>query len=141
MRTSSILQLPTTVAIALLLFSCFALASPNSDNKLIQRDEEEGSGCSTEGQWHCMTNSFQRCAEGHWSMKMNMAEGTKCVPAGYTDDFNFRIEHEGNGDQNEENRSDENTSNGGASLGVWNSNSGLAVALVSSLWAVLAITV
>ncbi|KAH7005575.1 hypothetical protein EDB82DRAFT_490612 [Fusarium venenatum] len=139
MRTSFVLQLPTTIAIAIMLFSCLVLASPNSDNKLIQRDEEEGSGCSTEGQWHCMTNSFQRCAEGHWSMKMNMAEGTKCVPAGYTDDFNFRIEHEGNDHDNKEDRSDENRSNGGASLGARNSNSITAIAVISSLWAVLGV--
>ncbi|KAG8675090.1 hypothetical protein FPOAC2_01134 [Fusarium poae] len=137
MRTSFILQLPTTIAIAIILFSCLVLASPNSDNTLIQRDEEEGSGCSTEGQWHCMTNSFQRCAEGHWSMKMNMAEGTKCVPAGYTDDFNFRIEHEGNNHDNEEDQSDENRSNGRTSPGARNSNSLAVVVIVSSLWTAL----
>ncbi|KAL6919814.1 hypothetical protein FSHL1_003792 [Fusarium sambucinum] len=93
----------------------------------------------SQGQWHCMTNSFQRCAEGHWSMKMNMAEGTKCVPAGYTDDFNFRIEHEGNDHDNEEDRSDENRSNGGASLGARNSNSLIAIAVISFLWAVLGV--
>ncbi|CZS76308.1 hypothetical protein SNK03_001140 [Fusarium graminearum] len=109
--------------------------------KLIQRDEEEGSGCSTEGQWHCMTNSFQRCAQGHWSMKMNMAEGTKCVPAGYTDDYNFRIEHEGKDDDNGGNRSDENRSNSGASLEAWTSNIAIAVMAISSLWAALGVIV
>jgi hypothetical protein len=136
MRLKFILQLPPTIAIAILLFSCLVLASPNSDNKLIQRDEEEGSGCSTEGQWHCMTNSFQRCAGGHWSMKMAMAEGTKCVPAGYTDDFEFRIERDGQ-DDDEENRSDENRSNGGSNLGAWNSNSVITVVVVSTLWALV----
>ncbi|QPC66728.1 hypothetical protein HYE67_008959 [Fusarium culmorum] len=141
MRPSFILQLPTTIAMAMMLFSCLVLASPNSDSKLIQRDEEEGSGCSTEGQWHCMTNSFQRCAQGHWSMKMNMAEGTKCVPAGYTDDYNFRIEHEGKDDDNGDNRSDENRSNSGASLGAWTSNIAIAVMAISSLWAALGVIV
>ncbi|KAF5227578.1 hypothetical protein FAUST_11683 [Fusarium austroamericanum] len=141
MRPSFILQLPTTIAIAIVLFSCLVLASPNSDSKLIQRDEEEGSGCSTEGQWHCMTNSFQRCAQGHWSMKMNMAEGTKCVPAGYTDDYNFRIEHEGKDDDNGGNRSDENRSNSGASLEAWTSNIAIAVMAISSLWAALGVIV
>ncbi|UZP33402.1 hypothetical protein NXS19_001218 [Fusarium pseudograminearum] len=141
MRPSFILQLPTTIAMAMMLFSCLVLASPNSDGKLIQRDEEEGSGCSTEGQWHCMTNSFQRCAQGHWSMKMNMAEGTKCVPAGYTDDYNFRIEHEGKDDDNGDNRSDENRSNSGTSLGAWNSNTVMAVVAISSLWAALGVIV
>ncbi|PTD12751.1 hypothetical protein FCULG_00003669 [Fusarium culmorum] len=141
MRPSFILQLPTTIAMAMMLFSCLVLTSPNSDSKLIQRDEEEGSGCSTEGQWHCMTNSFQRCAQGHWSMKMNMAEGTKCVPAGYTDDYNFRIEHEGKDDDNGDNRSDENRSNSGASLGAWTSNIAIAVMAISSLWAALGVIV
>ncbi|CAF3602007.1 unnamed protein product [Fusarium graminearum] len=141
MRPSFILQLPTTIAMAVMLFSCLVLASTNSDSKLIQRDEEEGSGCSTEGQWHCMTNSFQRCAQGHWSMKMNMAEGTKCVPAGYTDDYNFRIEHEGKDDDNGGNRSDENRSNSGASLEAWTSNIAIAVMAISSLWAALGVIV
>ncbi|CAF3550148.1 unnamed protein product [Fusarium graminearum] len=141
MRPSFILQLPTTIAMAMMLFSCLVLASTNSDSKLIQRDEEEGSGCSTEGQWHCMTNSFQRCAQGHWSMKMNMAEGTKCVPAGYTDDYNFRIEHEGKDDDNGGNRSDENRSNSGASLEAWTSNIAIAVMAISSLWAALGVIV
>ncbi|CAG1963175.1 unnamed protein product [Fusarium graminearum] len=141
MRPSFILQLPTTIAMAVMLFSCLVLASTNSDSKLIQRDEEEGSGCSTEGQWHCMTNSFQRCAQGHWSMKMNMAEGTKCVPEGYTDDYNFRIEHEGKDDDNGGNRSDENRSNSGASLEAWTSNIAIAVMAISSLWAALGVIV
>ncbi|RGP66514.1 extracellular protein [Fusarium longipes] len=133
----SIAQLPIAMAMAVLLFSRLVLASPNPDNKLIQRDEEEGSGCSTEGQWHCMTNSFQRCAGGHWSMKMAMAEGTKCVPAGYTDDFNFRIEREGNDDDGENQRDENRNNNGGSSLGTRNSNSVITVAVASSLWVIL----
>ncbi|KAF5671738.1 hypothetical protein FHETE_3951 [Fusarium heterosporum] len=119
MHLTSILQLRATIALVLVLFSCLALASSNSDNThvtLLQRDEDVGSGCSTEGQWHCMTNSFQRCAGGQWSIKMAMAEGTKCVPGGYTDDYNFRIERDG--ERQDENRdgSNENQSNG-ASVG------------------------
>ncbi|KAH7218604.1 hypothetical protein DER44DRAFT_40525 [Fusarium oxysporum] len=86
MRPTSIYQLPATLAVLLLFFSCLVLASSDSKdarNTLFQRDEEAGSGCSTEGQWHCMTNSFQRCAGGHWSIKMAMAEGTKCEPRDY----------------------------------------------------------
>lgn len=39
-----------------------------------------GSSCSTsEGEWNCMTTSFQRCASGQWSVVMNTADGTICV--------------------------------------------------------------
>ncbi|KAH7197326.1 uncharacterized protein B0J16DRAFT_327936 [Fusarium flagelliforme] len=127
------LQLPT-IALAILLFSSLILAS-SSSSTLITRDEDEGSSCSTEGQWHCMTNSFQRCAQGHWSIKMNMAEGTKCTPAGYTDDFNFRIEREGDNDD-DENRSDESRSNSASGVKL---DSVVMLVVVSLLWVVLGI--
>lgn len=40
-----------------------------------------------------MTNSFQRCASGQWSVIMNCAAGTICSPAGLT--IEFRIQHDG----------------------------------------------
>jgi hypothetical protein len=58
-----------------------------------RRAEAAGSECSTEGQWNCMTTSWQRCASGVWSLEMAMAQGTRCSPAGLTDDFH--IEHDG----------------------------------------------
>ncbi|KAF4962653.1 hypothetical protein FSARC_9214 [Fusarium sarcochroum] len=142
MRPTTIFQLPATIAVVFLLFSCLVLASPNLDNThrtLNQRDEEVGSGCSTEGQWHCMTNSFQRCANGQWSVKMAMAEGTKCVPAGYTDDYNFRIEHDGqeNGENNDGNGDGASQSNGGSSVGSRGSVSVTTVVAMSWLWVVL----
>lgn len=39
-----------------------------------------GSACS-EGEWNCMTTSFQRCASGQWSVVMDTADGTICVGA------------------------------------------------------------
>ncbi|CAJ0546043.1 Ff.00g095160.m01.CDS01 [Fusarium sp. VM40] len=138
MRPASIFQLPATIAVVILLLSCIALASPNPDGThitLLRRDEEVGSGCSTEGQWHCMTNSFQRCAGGHWSMKMAMAEGTKCVPGGYTDDYNFRIERDGDNDDEDRNRSSESQSSDGASLKDSYTVGGAALVVIS--WLVL----
>lgn len=60
---------------------------------LHRRAEAAGSGCSPEGQWNCMTTSWQRCASGVWSVEMQMAAGTRCAPSGFTEDF--RTEHDG----------------------------------------------
>lgn len=51
----------------------------------IRRSEQAGMPCWNEGQWNCMTHSFQRCASGLWSVEQAMSAGTKCSPAGYTD--------------------------------------------------------
>lgn len=40
-----------------------------------------------------MTNSWQRCASGKWSVVINCAKGTICIPAGYTKEF--RTQHDG----------------------------------------------
>lgn len=66
---------------------------------------------------------------------MNMAEGTKCTPAGYTDDFNFRIEREGE-DDNDENRSDESQINSASGVKL---DSVVMLVVVSLLWVVLGI--
>lgn len=35
--------------------------------------------CSPEGQWNCIAgSSFQRCANGQWSVSQQLASGTKC---------------------------------------------------------------
>jgi hypothetical protein len=35
--------------------------------------------CSPEGQWNCIAgSSFQRCANGQWSLSQQLASGTKC---------------------------------------------------------------
>ncbi|KAI1031703.1 hypothetical protein LB504_001008 [Fusarium proliferatum] len=123
MRPTSSYQLRATLAVLLLFFSCLALASSESkdaSNTLSQRDEEAGSGCSTEGQWHC----------GHWSIKMAMAEGTKCEPAGYTNDYNFRIEHDGQG--NGDGRAGGQSSRG-SNLGSRASASGITIVVISCL--------
>ncbi|KAL7925106.1 hypothetical protein ACQKWADRAFT_285063 [Trichoderma austrokoningii] len=44
-----------------------------------------GQICSPEGQWNCMTTSFQRCASGRWSVMIPCAAGTICQPFGLTD--------------------------------------------------------
>ncbi|KAI0117148.1 hypothetical protein F4814DRAFT_415387 [Daldinia grandis] len=53
-----------------------------------KRQMSEGSSCEgSEGQWNCLTNRWQRCAAGQWSVVMDCAAGTICTPAGLTDDF------------------------------------------------------
>ena len=50
-----------------------------------------GSDCTgSEGQWYCMTNSWQRCASGRWSVVMQCAAGTQCAPSGATFDFHVQ---------------------------------------------------
>jgi hypothetical protein len=71
----------------------FAMANAHEDLGLLRRAEAAGSGCSPEGQWNCMTTSWQRCASGVWSVEMQMAAGTRCAPSGFTKDF--RTEHDG----------------------------------------------
>lgn len=60
---------------------------------LVQRDQQTpGSSCpGSEGQWNCMTNSWQRCAAGKWSVVMQCAAGTACTPAGLTYDFKVQF--------------------------------------------------
>jgi hypothetical protein len=95
--------------LALLLFSTsVGLATPTAarpaaahvadGHTLSARAEAAGSECPTEGQWNCMTTSWQRCASGVWSLEMAMAQGTRCSPAGFTDDFH--IEHDGSSNGN-----------------------------------------
>ncbi|KAF2965140.1 hypothetical protein GQX73_g8420 [Xylaria multiplex] len=47
-----------------------------------------GSSCDgSEGQWNCMTSSFQRCGSGQWSEVQQCALGTHCSPSGLTYQF------------------------------------------------------
>ncbi|RSL94816.1 hypothetical protein CEP52_012419 [Fusarium oligoseptatum] len=41
-----------------------------------------GTACKPEGYWNCHKGgtSWQRCASGTWSVVMNVAPGTKCIP-------------------------------------------------------------
>ncbi|ODA84004.1 hypothetical protein RJ55_02522 [Drechmeria coniospora] len=57
------------------------------DHSIHRRQEVVGSACSSEGQWYCMTNSWQRCASGQWGVVMPCAAGTSCSPAGLTTDL------------------------------------------------------
>jgi hypothetical protein len=54
---------------------------------LVGRSMTAGSSCSDEGQWYCMTSSFQRCASGQWSTVMQCAAGTQCSPSGQSYEF------------------------------------------------------
>ncbi|KAL1879853.1 hypothetical protein Daus18300_001692 [Diaporthe australafricana] len=53
-----------------------------------ENEVQVGSSCyGLEGEWNCMTTTFQRCASGQWSVVMDTAYGTVCEPAGFTYDF------------------------------------------------------
>ena len=80
------------------------LARPVTDSSstnliLLPRDQQApGSSCpGSEGQWNCMTSSWQRCAAGRWSVVMQCAAGTVCVPAGLTSDFKVQFGGQGTG--------------------------------------------
>lgn len=55
-----------------------------------------GQACSPEGQWNCMTTSFQRCASGTWSGTIPCAAGTICQPFGLTDLITIEYESTAN---------------------------------------------
>lgn len=66
----------------------------NYDHHIEPRQQQSaGSSCSDEGQWNCMTSSWQRCAAGRWSVVMQCARGTTCRPAGLAREM--RIQHDG----------------------------------------------
>ncbi|KAH6676909.1 hypothetical protein F5X68DRAFT_213592 [Plectosphaerella plurivora] len=63
---------------------------------LFRREQSEGSACpDSEGQWNCMRTRWQRCASGHWSVVMDMSEGTVCEPSGLT--YEFNVDHGNSG--------------------------------------------
>lgn len=55
---------------------------------LRQAGTEAFSPCGgLEGEWNCMTTTFQRCASGQWSVVLDTAYGTVCEPEGLSYDF------------------------------------------------------
>ncbi|EHK49951.1 uncharacterized protein TrAtP1_007818 [Trichoderma atroviride] len=63
-----------------------------------------GQMCSPEGQWNCMTTSFQRCASGSWSIAFPCAAGTICQPFGLTDYITIEYEPTANNGQADDGR-------------------------------------
>ncbi|KAJ5665195.1 CAZyme family AA11 [Penicillium maclennaniae] len=63
-------------------------ATSSSSNTISSGNSSTKSGtCSTEGQWNCIAGtSFQRCANGQWSVAQQMASGTVCT-AGLSSDL------------------------------------------------------
>ncbi|KAJ6107513.1 hypothetical protein N7523_008836 [Penicillium sp. IBT 18751x] len=63
-------------------------ATSASSNTISSGNSSTKSGtCSTEGQWNCIAGtSFQRCANGQWSVAQQMASGTVCT-AGLSSDL------------------------------------------------------
>lgn len=50
-----------------------------------QNPMKVGSSCPyLEGEWNCLTTTFQRCASGQWSVVLDTAYGTVCEPEGFT---------------------------------------------------------
>jgi hypothetical protein len=85
----SLFPVAQALAVAITLPYRPALDQPSVEAQVAPRAAQAvRSACSgSEGQWNCMTNSWQRCASGQWSVVMNCAAGTICQPAGLTYDF------------------------------------------------------
>jgi hypothetical protein len=65
----------------------------NATEGILELDTQPSAGEScpgSEGQWYCMTNRWQRCASGKWSVVMQCAAGTICTPVGMTYDFHVQ---------------------------------------------------
>ncbi|KAJ5689237.1 CAZyme family AA11 [Penicillium macrosclerotiorum] len=67
-----------------------APASPSSSSTSSSSSSGTLSGsCSPEGEWNCIAGtSFQRCANGQWSVSQQLAAGTKCT-AGQSSDLSI----------------------------------------------------
>ncbi|KAF4981135.1 hypothetical protein FZEAL_3005 [Fusarium zealandicum] len=156
--TASIRLTAATISAFILLFSSLilqTLATPllssssqlaeQEHGALLRRAEQAGAACDSEGQWNCMTSSFQRCASGQWSVEMSMADGTRCSPGGFTDDFNFRIEHDGSvngqGDGQGDDRGNDGDGNGCVSVGSRDVVQGTTLMVVFGIWAILKIAI
>src|SRR5687768_14281747 len=76
-RATASTRSSTHIAFLFLLLLSFIVAvsatEHTTEGSLRQRAEAAGSGCSPEGQWNCMTTTWQRCASGVWSVEMQMA--------------------------------------------------------------------
>ncbi|KAI3323404.1 hypothetical protein HD806DRAFT_84997 [Xylariaceae sp. AK1471] len=84
----------TVLALVLTTLTTSTSASPDpitrENSKHLERRQQMsvGSSCTgSEGQWNCMTNSFQRCGSGLWSAAQQCAAGTQCSPSGLTYEF------------------------------------------------------
>ncbi|KAF4123399.1 hypothetical protein GMORB2_6100 [Geosmithia morbida] len=73
--------------------------------------QEPGSSCSSEGEWNCMGDSWQRCAAGRWSIVVSTAKGTECTPQGMADDISTE-DKDGSDDDDDDDGSDGNDGNG-----------------------------
>ncbi|PHH86960.1 hypothetical protein CDD83_9490 [Cordyceps sp. RAO-2017] len=96
MGLSPVASPPARAALLLLLLLATLVRSAADDAAgLVRRAETEGAACSPEGQWNCMTDSWQRCAAGRWSSVVKCAPGTICTPSGLIADLG--VEHGGGG--------------------------------------------
>ncbi|KAI1259264.1 hypothetical protein F5Y18DRAFT_410253 [Xylariaceae sp. FL1019] len=69
-----------------------------SKSTILRREMTPYSSCSgSEGQWNCMTDSFQRCGSGQWSVTQQCAAGTQCSPSGLTYEFHVDFANGYNG--------------------------------------------
>ncbi|KAL6873132.1 hypothetical protein J3F83DRAFT_732175 [Trichoderma novae-zelandiae] len=83
----------------------------SSDLQPRQQPVHAGGLCAPEGQWNCMTTSWQRCASGTWSSVVACAPGTICQPFGLTD--YITIEHGPDSSEGEAHQEDNGHASGG----------------------------
>lgn len=80
-----------------------AASAITSSSQHLHPRQAAGSGCGgSEGQWNCMGSSWQRCADGIWSVEMPSSDGTICSPSGLHYDIEIlHSEEQGDNDGEE----------------------------------------
>ncbi|TGJ83298.1 hypothetical protein E0Z10_g5437 [Xylaria hypoxylon] len=87
-RISTILLLALTSLATAMTTPSTAITTDETPNLARRQEMSSGSSCDgSEGQWNCMTTSFQRCGSGRWSEVQQCALGTHCSPSGLTYQF------------------------------------------------------
>ncbi|KAI1815357.1 hypothetical protein GGS20DRAFT_584592 [Poronia punctata] len=76
------------LAILVVMNMILAVAGESDKSVAMMRRQSAGTSCAgSEGQWNCMTDGFQRCGSGVWSVVEQCAAGTACSPGGLTYEF------------------------------------------------------
>lgn len=92
-RLATLLAISTLILHSLAFTTPFSPPKPQHNSLLLRRNETVGSSCDSEGQWNCMTDSWQRCASGEWSKVVDCADGTRCEPSGQSMEFRIRFDN------------------------------------------------
>lgn len=100
---------------------------PQNDTYPAGLGQPIGQTCSPEGQWNCMTTSYQRCASGMWSVAFPCAAGTICQPFGLTDYITIEYQATANSGQTEDGGDGSNNERSGRRSSAFRNTPGLVL--------------